>query len=192
MEIPREPMEHLRDPLRKSVLTPITLTQPPMATWRRLGRLLAMRVVPLMTPNNKHVASSSHDPNEPCAAAAPATGHETKVDLTAEIPDAPAEWPAKQSELQHSATLQHTTPTEPGPTPAKSDPNNDPVFESLDHELEHLRRVAERIQKQCEIEELRRLIAGKNTHACGKSLDALAEPPLPKRVVTEFATLPIQ
>jgi hypothetical protein len=58
--------------------------------------------------------------------------------------------------------------------------------------LEHLRRVAERIRKQREIEELRRLIAGKTTHARGESLDALAEPPPPKRVVAEFATLPIQ
>jgi hypothetical protein len=92
---------------------------------------------------------------------------------------------------QRSATLQRATPTEPGLTPAESGSNNDPVFENSDDELEHLRRIAERIQKQHEIKELRRLIAGKTTHTCGESLDALAEPPPLKRVVAEFATLPI-
>ncbi len=110
----------------------------------------------------------------------------------AKIPEALAERPAEQSASQHSAMLQHQTPTKQGPTPAESGPITEPVFEDSDDELEHLHRVAERIQKQCKIEELRRLIAGKPTHARGESLEALVEPPLPKQIVAEFATLPIQ
>jgi hypothetical protein len=151
-----------------------------------------MRVAPATTTNDEPVASSSRGPSRPPGAVGPANKTETQVDLTAEIPEAPAERPAEQSESQCSATLQHATPTEPGPTPAESGPSDDPVFENSDNELEHLRRVAEQIRKQREIEELHLLIAGKTTHACGESLDALAEPPPPKQVVAEFATLPIQ
>jgi hypothetical protein len=52
-----------------------------------------------------------------------------------EIPKAPAEQPAEQSELQRSATLQHATPTEQGLTPAEPGPITEPVFESLDDKL---------------------------------------------------------
>jgi hypothetical protein len=114
------------------------------------------------------------------------------VDLTPGIPEAPAEQPAEQSESQRSATLQHVTLTKQGWTTTESSPSDDPVLENLDDELEHLRRVAERIWKQRKIEELRRLITGKSTYTCGESLDALAEPSPPKQIVAEFATLPIQ
>jgi hypothetical protein len=73
------------------------------------------------------------------------TENETLVDLTAEIPEALAERPAQQSASRRSVTLQHKTPTEQGPTPAESGPITEPVFENLDDELEHLRRVAEHI-----------------------------------------------
>ncbi len=96
------------------------------------------------------------------------------------------------SQSRSAATLQHATPTKPGLTPAESSPRNDLIFEDSDNELEHLRFVAEPIQKQRKIEELRSLNAGKTTHAHGKLLDALAKPLPPKRVVAEFATLPIQ
>jgi hypothetical protein len=139
-----------------------------------------MCVAPATTPNNEPVASSSRNPNGPHAAVGPATKNENQVDLTAVIPEALAKWPAKQSELQRSATLKHATPTEPGLTPAESGPNNNPVFENSDDVLEHLCRVAERIRKQRKIEELRRLIAGKSMHIRGESLNALAEPPPPK------------
>jgi hypothetical protein len=120
------------------------------------------------------------------------TENETQVDLTADIPEALAERQAEQSESQRSAMLQHTTPTEQGQTPAEPGPITEPVFETLDDELEHLHRIAERIRKQRKIEELRCLIAGKTTHARSESLDALADPPPPKRVVAEFVTLLIQ
>ncbi len=54
-----------------------------------------MRVAPAMTPNDELVVSSSHDPDGPCGAVETATEIETLVDLTAEIPEALAEWPAK-------------------------------------------------------------------------------------------------
>jgi hypothetical protein len=110
-----------------------------------------MRIAPATTPNDEPVASSSRDPDGPRVAVEPVTENETQVDLMAEIPEAPAERPAEQLTSQLSATLQHATPTEPGPSPAESGPNNDPVFENSDDELEHLRRVAKRIRKQREI-----------------------------------------
>ncbi len=145
----------------------------------------------MTTPYNEPVARSSCDPDKPCGAIEPATKIETQVDITAEIPEAPAEWPAQQLALQCSAMLQHQTSTEQGLTPAKSGLVTKLVFDNLNDKLEHLGCVAERIQKQREIEELRRLIAGKSTHACSQSLDALAEPLPLKRVVTELAMLPI-
>jgi hypothetical protein len=120
------------------------------------------------------------------------TKNETQVDLTVEIPEAPAEWPAEQSESQCSATLQYAAPTKKGQTLAEPGPITEPVFENSDDELKHLFRIVERIQKQREIKELHRLIAGKTIHARGESLNALTEPLPPKRVVTKFATLPIQ
>ncbi len=108
-----------------------------------------------------------------------------------EIPDALAEKRAMHLVLEHSATLQHQTLTEQGLTPAESGPITELVFENLDDELEHLRRITERIRKQRKYKELRCLIAGKTTHAHGKLLDALAEPLLLKQVDAEFAMLPI-
>ncbi len=89
-----------------------------MATRRCPGRLPAIRVAPVATTNDEPVTSSSRGPSMPRGAVGPANENETLVDLTAEIPVVQAEWPAKQSELQRSAILQHTTPTKLGPTPA--------------------------------------------------------------------------
>jgi hypothetical protein len=151
-----------------------------------------MHIALAMTPNDKPVASSSHDPNGPRGAVEQATKIEAQVDLMAEIPEAPAEQPAEQLVLQLSALLQHQTPTKQDLTSAQSGPITELVIENSDDKLEHLCRVAEHIQKQCEIKELRRLIAGKTTQARSESLDALTKSQPPKRVVAEFSTLPIQ
>jgi hypothetical protein len=52
-----------------------------------------------------------------------------------------------------------------------------------------LRREDARLEKQRELERLRTRVLGKTTHQRGESLDALAEPPPPKRTVfAEFPT----
>jgi hypothetical protein len=101
-----------------------------------------MRITLATTPNDEPVVSSSNL-NGPCTAVRRATKNETQVDLTAEIPEAPAKQLAEQSESKRFAMLQHVTLTKPCPTPAVSGPSNDAVFEKLDDELGHLRRVAE-------------------------------------------------
>jgi hypothetical protein len=90
------------------------------------------------TPNNEPVASCGRNPGGARGGARPATENEAQVDLTVQILEVLAERPAEQSESQYSATLQHTTWTEPGLTPAESSPSNDPVFYNWDNELEHL------------------------------------------------------
>ncbi len=107
----RKPTEHPRDQLKKYAITPITLSQPPIATKRCPGRP-AMRLALATTPKNEPVASSSRDPNGPCSAVEQVTKNETQVDLTAEIPEAPADRPAQQLASNRSATLQHQTLTE--------------------------------------------------------------------------------
>ncbi len=116
-----------------------------MATRRRPGLPPVMRVAPGMTTNDEPVASSSRSPGGPRGTIEPATKNDTQVDLTAKIPEASAERPAKKSALQRPATLQHQTPTEQGRTLIESGPITKPVFKNLDNELEHICFVAERI-----------------------------------------------
>jgi hypothetical protein len=142
-----------------------------------------MCVALAITPNDELIASCSHSSGL-CGATGPATENETRVDLTAVILEALAERLIKQSELQRSATMQHATPTEPGPIPAESKPSNRPIFENSEDKLKHFCRITVQIQKQWEIIGLLHLIAGKTTHASGELLHALAKAPPPKQVVT--------
>jgi hypothetical protein len=110
-----------------------------------------MRVALATTTNDEPIASSSRGPSKSRGAVRPANENETQLDLTAQIPKAPAERPAEQSESQRFAMLQHATPTELGQTPAEYGPSDDPVFKNSDDELEHLHYIAERIQNSAKL-----------------------------------------
>jgi hypothetical protein len=54
-------------------------------------------------------------------------------------------------------------------------------FKIHNEELEHLQRKDSCLKKQRKIERLRTCVLGKKTHQHGESLDAISEPPAPKR-----------
>jgi hypothetical protein len=143
-----------------------TTSQPTQAMKHRPGRSPASHVVPVSQTDDEPIAESSRGP-----ARRAATAGDPEVYLTKEAPSRAADHSAGPPVTQCSATLGHPTPEE----------GEAPLFENSDDELEYLRRKDARLEKQCEIERLRTRVLGKNTHQRGELLDALAEPPTPKR-----------
>jgi hypothetical protein len=141
---------------------------------RQAGHPPALRVIPVTLSNNDGpVAESSRT-----AAGRVATAGDCEIDLTDEAHRA-ADPSAGPLVSQLSATLVHPTPQED---------DAPPIFENSDEELEYLWRKDDRLEKQREIKHLRTRVLCKATHQRGELLDALAEPPPPKR--TFIAKLP--
>jgi hypothetical protein len=125
-------------------------------------------------PNDELIAESSRGP-----AGRAATTGDHEVDLTNEAPPRAADPSAGPPISQCSATLGNPTPEEGDALPA---------FENSDEELEYWRREDARLEKQRELKRLCNQVLGKTIHQRGESLDALAEPPVPKQ--TAFAEVP--
>jgi hypothetical protein len=152
----------------------MTNSQPHQTTRRRAGRRPASRIdLVILSNDNGPIAESSRT-----AAGHAATASDREIDLTDEAYRA-ADPPACPPVSQQSATLAHLTPEEDDALP---------TFKNFDEKFEYLQREDARLEKQHKIEHLRTRVLGKATHQRGESLDALAEPPPPKRTV--IAELP--